>query len=669
MAIPILNHLDFQQSAEIQNVILHTESSGSVSGNVAGQIIYDSGTIKYNNGSGWVSVGTASGTMSNWIGSDDGGDDVTISDGEYVKFVGSGITTNWTDTDGGGSSDEHDLTFTIDAAQTGITTIYNTSLVVGSASAAPTDGSRRFVDFTNSARTIIGYTSDSSDTETIYELRLGAGFFSPGTDNLIDLGASLKKFKDLYIDGVAYLDAINLNGTAISATAAEINILDGVTATATELNILDGVTATATELNILDGVTSSTAELNVLDGYTGSVTELNYLDTLHATGVTSTEFDYLDGVTSNIQTQLDAKGTSNLALGTSGSTALAGNTTVDDVSVANLKTRLAGGFASNAVQIGDSNDTVTIGNDLIITGDLTVSGDTITANVGTLEVEDKNITINKGSGDTSSTADGAGITIQDAVDASNDASLTWNASNDKFVFSHLIDAPGTSIFVNLDVSGDVDVDGTLETDALSINGTAVSATAAELNIMDGVTATTSELNIMDGVTASTNELNILDGVTATATELNLLDGITTLSGSNTGDESASSKVAAGIVQLATNAEVQTGTNALKAVTPDTLAAKSVVATIAAGSIDSTQLSAVIQHDLGTKNLIVSAQMVDEDASGDYGNCVIDWECTSNGSTDSDDHIYIKFASTPASNVVVNISSIKGATSVSPTYPS
>jgi hypothetical protein len=61
-------------------------------------------------------------------------------------------------------------------------------------------------------------------------------------------------------------------------------------------------------------ITSTPAELNVLDGYTGSVTELNYLDTLHATGVTATEFDYLDGVTSNIQTQLDAKiGSANLS--------------------------------------------------------------------------------------------------------------------------------------------------------------------------------------------------------------------------------------------------------------------------------------------------------------------------------------------------------------------
>jgi len=44
--------------------------------------------------------------------------------------------------------------------------------------------------------------------------------------------------------------------------------------------------------------------------------------------------------------------------------------------------------------------------------------------------------------------------------------------------------------VSLDISGDADIDGTLETDALSIGGTTVSATAAELNVLDGVTAGT-----------------------------------------------------------------------------------------------------------------------------------------------------------------------------------
>ncbi len=43
--------------------------------------------------------------------------------------------------------------------------------------------------------------------------------------------------------------------------------------------------------------------------------------------VTSTELGYLDGVTSNIQTQLNAKGTSNLTIGTTSTTAAAGNHT------------------------------------------------------------------------------------------------------------------------------------------------------------------------------------------------------------------------------------------------------------------------------------------------------------------------------------------------------
>ena len=83
----------------------------------------------------------------------------------------------------------------------------------------------------------------------------------------------------------------SLNGVAITSTAAELNILDGVTATAAEINVLDGITSTVLELNILDGVTATAAELNALDGITSTVTELNYTD----------------GVTSAIQTQLDAK--------------------------------------------------------------------------------------------------------------------------------------------------------------------------------------------------------------------------------------------------------------------------------------------------------------------------------------------------------------------------
>jgi hypothetical protein len=49
---------------------------------------------------------------------------------------------------------------------------------------------------------------------------------------------------------------LTFGSTAISSTAAELNILDGVTSTTAELNILDGVTATAAEINLIDGGTA-----------------------------------------------------------------------------------------------------------------------------------------------------------------------------------------------------------------------------------------------------------------------------------------------------------------------------------------------------------------------------------------------------------------------------
>ena len=47
-------------------------------------------------------------------------------------------------------------------------------------------------------------------------------------------------------------DKLAINGTAVTSTAAELNILDGVTATATEINLIDGGTARGTTA-IADG--------------------------------------------------------------------------------------------------------------------------------------------------------------------------------------------------------------------------------------------------------------------------------------------------------------------------------------------------------------------------------------------------------------------------------
>jgi hypothetical protein len=103
-------------------------------------------------------------------------------------------------------------------------------------------------------------------------------------------------------------------------TSPKINEDVAVTATATELNILDGVTASTAELNLLDGVTATTTELNYVDGVTSTIqTQLDGKQAV-VSGVSSTEIGYLDGVTSAIQTQLDGKqpiisGVSNTEIG------------------------------------------------------------------------------------------------------------------------------------------------------------------------------------------------------------------------------------------------------------------------------------------------------------------------------------------------------------------
>ena len=62
-------------------------------------------------------------------------------------------------------------------------------------------------------------------------------------------------------DKAVYLDASNqltINGSAVTSSVTELNILDGVTSTTAELNILDGVTASATDINLIDGITNGT---------------------------------------------------------------------------------------------------------------------------------------------------------------------------------------------------------------------------------------------------------------------------------------------------------------------------------------------------------------------------------------------------------------------------
>jgi len=229
-------------------------------------------------------------------------DDVISLTGVAENATGLGTFTGSTISDASNIKDAlQDLETAVEGAQAGSAVADRTKTVTGDAD-------------TTHYLTFVADDNSSATAETVYT----------------DGGITYNPSSNLLTLGTAALTTLKIGGTAVTSTAAELNILDGVTSTAAELNILDGVTSTAAELNILDGVTSSAAEINILDGLTcttaeleklcgmtASRAELNILDGVTAStaeinlldGVTATtaELNYTDGVTSNIQTQINSK--------------------------------------------------------------------------------------------------------------------------------------------------------------------------------------------------------------------------------------------------------------------------------------------------------------------------------------------------------------------------
>jgi hypothetical protein len=102
---------------------------------------------------------------------------------------------------------------------------------------------------------------------------------------------------------------------------------------------------------------------------------------------------------------------------------------------------------NNYVLIADSSESTGLkwAADVTIAGDLTVSGDTVTANVATYQVEDKNMTLNNVGSPSDSNASGGGITVK----GTSDKTITFTNSTGDFDISENIDiASGKTFKIN-----------------------------------------------------------------------------------------------------------------------------------------------------------------------------------------------------------------------------
>lgn len=104
------------------------------------------------------------------------------------------------------------------------------------------------------------------------------------------------------------VSALSAALTGLTATAADINVLTGTagTFTAGDLAKLGNVTALDTEINSLSGFTGTSTDLNKVVGLTASNADLNAVAGYAGTGVTSTEIGYLSGLTQNVEAALNA---------------------------------------------------------------------------------------------------------------------------------------------------------------------------------------------------------------------------------------------------------------------------------------------------------------------------------------------------------------------------
>jgi len=147
---------------------------------------------------------------------------------------------------------------------------------------------------------------------------------------------------------------------------------------------------------------------------------------------------------------------------------ISGDADIDGTLEADAITINGTGIGSIYQVLAGSSDTVTTG---------ALNSGSITSGFGTIDTGSSTIT-------TTGLITGGSLDIDDVL--INGTTIGHTDDTDLMTLTNgVLTVAGEVDAVSLDISGNADIDGTLETDALSIDGTTITSTAAEINILDG----------------------------------------------------------------------------------------------------------------------------------------------------------------------------------------
>jgi len=394
----------------------------------------------------------------------------------------------------------------------------------------------------------------------------------------------------LTVAGEVSMTTLDIGGTNVTSTAAELNILDGVTSTAAELNLVDGITAgtvSASKAVIVDSNkdltglrnltisgdltvsgdditmgTNTAGNLLVADGTNfnsiavGSLSEISTVanddvflavDTsggglkkiarsavVAGLATSSAISNVVEDSTPQLGGDLDVNGNGltstsngNIALTPNGTgvVRIDGSSGIDmqsgSISIKNSGAQSYIDFyceSSNAhyARLQAPAHSAFSGN---ITLTLPATTDTVTGIAATQTLTNKTLTSPKINEDVAVTSTATELNLLDGITAGTvSASLAVIADSNKDISGFRnVTLTGELDAGSLDISGDADIDGTLEADAITINGTTLAETISDTvgamvgsNTETGISVTYDDAdNTLDFVIGSTSITNAM----------------------------------------------------------------------------------------------------------------------------------------------------------------